>query len=194
MRSPIRTALAAGLLIAGLAATADAAHAAPPPKVTGGSLVVRGNASSERITLRLQAGHSNRLEVDLNDDGSADFRFNRNRIDRIRVNGARGNDQLRIDDANGAFTTTIPTVLDGGRGDDTLIGGRGGERLRGGRGNDTADGGLGNDRASMGAGDDIVSGGAGNDTLNGDAGDDVLMGGAGRDVLRGGAGDNIVRQ
>ena len=154
MRSPTRTTLAAGLLIAGLAATADAAQASPPAKVVGGTLVVKGNASNERIALRLQAGHPNKLDVDFNDDGSADFRFNRNRIDRIRVKAARGNDRIRIDDANGAFTDTIPTVLDGGRGTDTLLGGRGAERLNGGPGNDTADGNLGNDKASLGAGDD----------------------------------------
>lgn len=148
MRPPTRTALAAGLLAAGLAATADAAQAAPAPKVSNGTLVVRGTAAKDKLALRLQAGKPNKLEIDFGDDGSADFRINRNRVDRIRVKLLRRADQVRIDDGNGAFTDTIPTVLDGGRGNDTGIMGAGDDRFvwDPGDGNDTIEGQDGSDR------------------------------------------------
>jgi Ca2+-binding RTX toxin-like protein len=177
MRPPTRTALAAGLLAAGLAATADAAQAAPAPKVSNGTLVVRGTAAKDKLALRLQAGKPNKLEIDFGDDGSAGFRINRNRVDRIRVKLLRRADQVRIDDGNGAFTDTIPTVLDGGRGNDTLLGGRGDETLKGGPGDDVADGNQGNDTGIMGAGDDrfVWDPGDGNDTIEGQDGSDRML-------------------
>jgi Ca2+-binding RTX toxin-like protein len=70
------------------------------------------------------------------------------------VKAGGGSDQVRIDDTNGAFTTTTPTTIDGQRGKDTLLGGRGNETLIGGRGADTVDGNGGDDIADLGAGDD----------------------------------------
>jgi hypothetical protein len=49
MRLPTRTTVAAGLLAAGLAATANAAQASRAPKVTSGTLVVRGTAGNDRL-------------------------------------------------------------------------------------------------------------------------------------------------
>ena len=82
----------------------------------------------------------------------------RKHVARIVVDARFGDDLVRIDDANGAFTDVIPTTIDGGFGNDTLAGGAGAERLRGGFGSDSIDGNRGNDLALMGAGDDTFSG------------------------------------
>ena len=81
-----------------------------------------------------------------------------------------------MDESNGAFTDTIPTTLDGGRGDDQISGGRGVELFLGGSGNDTIDGNQGNDRALMGAGDDtfIWDPGDGSDVVEGQDGADTM--------------------
>ena len=152
MRFPIRTTLAAGILAAGLVATTGAARASPPYKITRGTLVVLGSNANDTLALRLQAGHPKKLEIDINDDGTADKRISRTYVKRIRIKTLGGNDQVRIDDSNGAIRR--PIRIDGGRGDDTLLGGRGSERFYAGPGNDTVDGGKGADKADLGAGDD----------------------------------------
>jgi Ca2+-binding RTX toxin-like protein len=177
MRFPTRTVVTAGLLAAGLAATADAAQAAPAPNVAKGMLVVRGTVGNDTLALRLQAGKPNKLEIDFGDNGSAEFRVNRNKVDRIRVDTLRGSDRVRIDDGNGAFTDTISTVLGGGRGKDTLLGGRGDEKLKGGAGDDVVDGNQGDDTGVLGVGDDTFDWdpGDGSDTIEGQAGSDRMV-------------------
>ncbi len=80
---------------------------------------------------------------------------------RSMIFGMDGDDTLY---ASG--TSTLPTEMDGGQGNDVLTGK------------------LGNDHLIGGMGNDVLSGGAGNDTLEGGQGDDVLNGGAGADVYR----------
>ena len=65
------------------------------------------------------------LQIDVGDDGSADFEFARADVASISVDAGDGDDAVRIDDANGAFTDSIPTTIDGGDDDDTLAGGLG---------------------------------------------------------------------
>ena len=112
--------LCAALAVAlGLAAGAQAAvHAS----VAGGKLTVTGSGASEKITLKAAVG--GRLVVDVGNNGSANFSFLRSGFSRIVVNGLGGNDQLRINEAAGAFTNTEKTTLNGGDGVDTLVGGR----------------------------------------------------------------------
>ena len=88
-----------------------------------------------------------------------------------------GNDLVRIDESNGAFTDTIPTTIDGGSGDDTIAGGKGVETLLGGQGNDSIDGNGGNDRALLGPGNDtfVWDPGDGSDTVEGQAGNDTML-------------------
>jgi serralysin len=73
--------------------------------------------------------------------------------------------------------TGIPSMIDGGAGND---------RLTGGSGADFIGGGAGNDRIRGGAGDDDLLGGDGDDRLRGQAGDDRLTGQDGRNRLDGG--------
>ncbi len=169
--------LAAGLLAGALGLTAAQADASPPAiGLQGKTLIVKGTGASDRLALRLRAGAPDKLEVDVGDNGSADFRIARDKVKRIRLKAGGGDDQVRIDDANGAFTDTIATRIDGQGGDDTLRGGRGAERLNGDGGADVIDGNGGNDRADLGAGDDrfIWDPGDGSDTVQGRKGADTM--------------------
>src|SRR5436305_8803945 len=161
-RRIIRALLAGGVLSAGLATSAQAEHAAhsfhaehqTPIQIKHRTLTITGSAAIDKLTLRLRAGNPQELQVDLGDDGSADFTVRRHRFDRIVVNAGDGNDHVRIDESNGAFTTTTPTQINGQAGDDKLLGGSGAETLNGGDGNDVVDGNGGADRVTLGFGDD----------------------------------------
>src|SRR5262245_23442230 len=181
----LASAIVAAAVVAGvfgmLAGPADAARAHKAshfkhPKLKHGVLTVRGTRADDRIALRLKAGDPATLQVDLDDDGSAEFHFRRADIAKIVVKARAGDDFVRMDESNGAFTDTIPTTIDGGRGDDQISGGRGIELFLGGSGNDTIDGNQGNDRALMGAGDDtfIWDPGDGSDVVEGQDGADTM--------------------
>src|SRR5436305_1673228 len=79
---------------------------------------------------------------------------------RIAVFGQAGNDQVRLDEGNGALPAAL---LFGGTGDDTLTGG---------------------------SGNDALFGQGGNDTLLGKGGADLLFRGDDNDTLTGGTGDH----
>jgi len=146
------------------------------PQLKHGVLTIKGTKVSDKITLRLKAGDPRVLEVDVGDDGVPDFSFSRASVTRIAINAGKGNDAIRIDDTNGAFTDVIPTTIDGGAGNDTIAGGKGAEALLGGSGNDTIDGNGGNDAARLGAGADtfVWDPGDGSDTIEGQAGADTM--------------------
>jgi Ca2+-binding RTX toxin-like protein len=147
------------------------------PKLKHGVLTIIGTEASDKIVLRLQAGDPGVLQVDVGDDGSPDFSFERGKVAKIVVDARAGDDLVRIDESNGAFTETIPTTIDGGDGNDTIAGGKGGETLLGGDGNDVIDGNGGNDLALLGAGDDtfVWDPGDGSDTVEGQDGADTML-------------------
>jgi Ca2+-binding RTX toxin-like protein len=147
------------------------------PKLRHGVLIVAGTEASDKIALRLQAAQPGILQVDVGDDGSADFSFDRTRVAAIAADARASDDLVRVDESNGVFTDSIPTTLDGGDGDDNLSGGSGAERLVGGDGNDSIDGNGGNDLAPLGAGDDtfIWDPGDGSDTVEGQDGTDTML-------------------
>ena len=153
-----------------------ATHKIQRPKLKRGSLTIEGTRASDKIALRLKARNARILQVDVGDDGKADFSFKRKQIARISVHAGAGNDLVRIDERNGVFTARIATLLDGGAGNDTLIGGSGAETLLGGAGTDLVDGNGGNDHVLLGAGDDtfVWDPGDGSDTVDGEAGTDKL--------------------
>src|SRR6478609_7490161 len=130
-----------------------------PARLDHDALRVRGTGANDAITLRLAAGNPAVLQVDLGDNGSADFSFPRAAIDSISVKARGGNDRVRIDDTNGVFTNAIPTKIDGGPGDDTIAGNGG------------------NDIADLGAGDDsfVWDPGDGSDTIEGNDGTDTIV-------------------
>jgi Ca2+-binding RTX toxin-like protein len=141
------------------------------------TLHVAGTEANDAIALRLAAGNPAVVQVDLGDDGSADFSFPRAAIERIDIDAHGGDDRVRIDDANGTFTNVISTRIDGGPGNDTIAGGAGQETLVGGPGNDTIDGHGGNDLSNLGPGDDtfVWDPGDGSDTIEGDDGTDTMV-------------------
>ncbi|HEY8778146.1 MAG TPA: hypothetical protein VIM33_16925, partial [Gaiellaceae bacterium] len=146
------------------------------PKLRHGVLRIEGTKASDTIALRLKTGHPGILQVDVGDNGRADFSFKRRRVARIAVDGRAGNDLVRIDERNGVFTDTIPTRINGGNGNDTLLGGSGAETLLGGAGNDVIDGNKGNDLALLGKGDDtfVWDPGDGSDVVEGQDGLDTM--------------------
>src|SRR5207249_3170175 len=82
------------------------------PKLEHGLLTIEGTNGSDKIALRLQSGNPAVLQIDVGDDGSVDFRFGRAAIARIAVDARAGDDLVRIDEGNGAFTESIPTTID----------------------------------------------------------------------------------
>jgi Ca2+-binding RTX toxin-like protein len=168
----------AAALVPAQAAARPQQHLAPAhARLERGTLSVRGTEANDAIALRLAPGDSTVVQVDFGDDGSADFSFPRAEIEQISVDGRRGDDSLRIDDANGVFTNTIPTSIDGGPGNDTISGGAGAETLIGGSGNDTIDGNAGNDTSDLGPGDDtfVWDPGDGSDSIEGGLGSDAMV-------------------
>jgi Ca2+-binding RTX toxin-like protein len=167
-------------VLAGVAAAPGQASHPPKykkPTLRYGELTINGTKASDKLALRLKAGDPATLQIDIGDDGSANFSVARSDVTKITVSAKAGNDVVRIDESNGAFTDTIPTKIDGGSGDDTIAGGKGVETLLGGQGRDSIDGNGGNDRALLGPGNDtfIWDPGDGSDTLEGQAGNDTMV-------------------
>ncbi len=186
-RPAVVVASAVAVLAFAIGATPAAASPTAKAGVTDGTLSIVGGPRAEEIAFRLSAPDPNQLQVDLGDDGSAEFTFDLGSLRVIEVAAGNGDDTVRIDQVNGAFTTTLATRIDGGNGDDILIGGSGAEVFFGGNGDDFVDGNGGPDSAFLGRGDDvfvwdpgdasdIVEGGRGSDTMvfNGAAGNEVL--------------------
>ena len=171
----------AAAALAGLAGPVAASHATTPeyysPILHHGALHVQGTPGSDRIALRLKAGDPAILQVDLNDDGTAEFSFARADVRSIDIAAGAGDDSVRIDEANGVFTDTIPTTISGGSGNDRILGGSGAETIRGGSGNDSVDAGRGNDVVLLGRGDDsfVWNPGEGSDTVEGRSGTDTMV-------------------
>jgi Ca2+-binding RTX toxin-like protein len=184
------------LAICGVAAqqTFAGEPASVQARIHSGTLQITGTAGADRLSLRLDPGQPNVLDVDVNEDGTIDFSFDRSTFGAINVQAGAGDDEIRIDESEGAFTDDVITiaggagddtltggsesdVLDGGVGDDVLRGGDGDDVLTGGSGNDQVDGGRGSDNASLGSGDDRFTWdpGDGSDAVDGGAGNDALV-------------------
>ena len=109
----------------------------------------------------------------------------------IQVFGQAGNDQISLDETNGALPSAN---LFGGDGNDVLIGGSGNDMLFGQAGNDALLGKGGNDLLFGGDGNDTLTGGAGNDQVFGESGNDRMVWnpGDGTDLNEGGDGVDTV--
>jgi Ca2+-binding RTX toxin-like protein len=176
MRRLRTAALAAGgTVAAALAFSTAPALAAYTAQIDGDTLDVVGNSAPDALALRLAPGDPGTLQLDVNDDGTADFAFARSQFRTVDVQAGGGDDTIRVDRSNGVFTDTGLT-LEGGNGNDTLLGGDGADVLSGGNGNDTVDGDRGNDVALLGPGNDTFTWdpGEGNDTIEGNEGNDTL--------------------
>jgi Ca2+-binding RTX toxin-like protein len=105
----------------------------------------------------------------------------------IQAFGLGGNDNLRLDESNGALPATN---LFAGAGDDTATGGSGNDMLFGQAGNDVLLGRGGFDLLFGGDGNDTLTGGDADDQVFGEAGDDRMIWNPGddTDLFEGGAG------
>ena len=133
-----------------------------------------------------QADASNTIEI-VEKNGKINAYLNGTRtvygsqgIDRISISGGTKADSIEI-----GSNVTLPTILSGGAGNDTIYGGSG---------NDAINGGAGNDRIVAGAGNDSINGGTGNDTMYGNAGNDFFLSVERDDKLVGGKGDTITAE
>src|ERR1051325_719577 len=157
----------------------------------GGILKIIGTDGNDRIQLshpsqNMLLATPSRTVVDFN---GKQFNFKTSAIKRITIDGRAGDDLVQVG-VSGSFNVcgafhppypvpfqpSIPTLLIGGNGSDTLIGGSGKDRMYGGPGSDNLYGGTNDDRLRGGAGDDVLTGGAGHDRLLGQAGNDFLNG------------------
>jgi len=164
----------------------------------GGQLRIRGTNGADVIVVALDATDSSKLDVTVN---GAVTQVDVAQVTRgIRVDARGGNDDIRVDQTNGAIS--IALNVQAGSGDDTVVGGAGDDRIDGSSGNDVLEGEAGDDSLLGSAGDDSVNGGdgdddivgsSGNDHLAGEIGDDSLVGGSGDDSCDGGAGDDHIR-
>ncbi|TWT91963.1 calcium-binding protein [Stieleria varia] len=106
-------------------------------------------------------------------------------IHRVRFYGHDGDDHF-------TNSTSIPSTVFGGNGNDVLNGGNGPDTLSGDAGMDTINGNGGHDQLFGGFGLDTINGGSGNDTIMGGFGSDLLNGGSGNDQINGEHGNDTI--
>jgi Ca2+-binding RTX toxin-like protein len=167
--------LTGGLFAATLGFATENASAAYAAQVQNGTLRIVGDAASDKLALRLAPGNPSVLQLDVGDDGTADFAFDRSTFTSVDVEAGAGDDTIRVDQVDGPFAD-LPLTLNGGPGNDTITGGDGAETLIGGPGDDVVDGNRGNDTAQLGGGDDtfVWDPGDGSDAVDGQGGHDTL--------------------
>jgi Ca2+-binding RTX toxin-like protein len=156
------------------AALPGAAQAAVVSTVSADTLHITGDVAADAITLRLAPGAPGTLQVDTQ---SADFAFDRTTFSRISVRSGAGDDDVRVDEANGAFTDAEATTIESGAGADLVLGGRGAEVIASGDDGDLVFAAEGDDSLVLGGGDDtaIQSSNDGFDSFDGQSGSDVLQ-------------------
>ncbi len=169
-----RTLAVAGVSLSAMLAFAGQAHASYTAQVRAGTLQVAGNSAADKLDIHLT--DPNTLGLDVGNDGTVDFSFDRSTFTAINVVAGGGDDEVVVDRSGGSFAEKAITI-DGGAGDDRLIGGDGAEVFVGGAGNDFVDGNIGADTAFLGTGNDTFQWdpGDGSDTVEGEAGKDTLQ-------------------
>lgn len=125
-------------------------------------LFVNGTSTSDAIIVRPLPGNPQMIEVVMSPPYVTKT-FQRSAVHRIQVNGNAGSDSIYIDPA-----IAIPTLLDGGADNDTIVGGSGPNIILGGDGVDNLAG---------GSARDLIIGGSGIDWIVGGGNDDILIGG-----------------
>lgn len=157
---------------------------------TTGALSIVGDAQDNEISV--SRGDNGEILVNNGDVTIAGGAPNADDVTAIYAFGLAGNDQITLNEFNGALPRA---VMLGGSGNDLLIGGSGKDFLLGGSGNDTIRGGDEEDRLYGGAGNDVLLGDRGNDRVEGQDGSDLLIvnNGDGSDFLEGGEDHDTVQ-
>jgi hypothetical protein len=159
------------IAVAALAVAAAPSSAATGAQLDGDTLQIFGDNGEQNLAI---VNQPNTYALDIGNNGTADFTFDRSTFSKIEVDAKGGND--RIDLINGGGALDKPITVDGGAGDDTLRGAAGAEKLLGGSGDDDIDGNIGNDTVDGGGGNDRIEWdpGDGSDTVDGASGTDAL--------------------
>jgi Ca2+-binding RTX toxin-like protein len=176
--------LVAGIVAAGaLAAMAAPASAATTATFSNGVLNVSGDGADNSIVISRDAAG----QILINGGAVATTGGTPTVANTalIQASGLGGNDQITLNEANGALPAAR---LFGGSGNDTLTGGSGADTLFGQGGDDTLLGKGGNDQLFGGGGNDTLIGGGGNDQAFGQGGNDRMIWnpGDGTDLNEGG--------
>jgi uncharacterized secreted protein with C-terminal beta-propeller domain len=106
-----------------------------------GILAIRGTAAGDVIEVRHSADDAGLVEVVEN--GAVTFTRSLAGIRQIRIDAGGGHDEVAV-----SGEITVPTTINGGRGDDLLQGGGGTNRIDGGVGRDAFQSGGGRDRVT----------------------------------------------
>lgn len=112
-------------------------------------------------------------------------------VKRIKITCGRHGDTVMIRTASAPVS--LPAVVRGGAGNDTIFGGNGRETLIGGAGNDYLDAGAGRNRMVGGPGADILFGGTAADKIAGGAGNDAIDDAGGGGTVTGGSGNDQIK-
>jgi uncharacterized protein (TIGR03118 family) len=126
-----------------------------------GNLVITGSRNDDHVLARLRPTTQ---EIIVQAGGRQIGTFDVADVETIQFDGLAGDDQFKV-----VGRISIPTIVDGGAGDDLLGGSRGSNILLGGAGADLLFGSLGGD---------LLIGGEGRDGLVGFGGSDLLIGGS----------------
>ncbi len=126
------------------------------------TLIVTGTGNSDKISF---SGNSKSLTVIANGGKIGPF----TNISHLVVNGNAGNDVIKLGQM------VIPTIVNGGLGNDIISGGAG---------HDTFNGNEGDDVLTAGTGGDVLSGGSGRNTINAANGIPDKITSTGNDIVR----------
>ena len=154
-----------------MAVAAAPSSAATGAQFDGDTLQIFGDNGEQTLAI---VNQPSTYVLDIGNNGTADFTFDRSTFSKIEVDAKGGND--RIDLINGGGALDKPITVDGGADNDTLRGAAGAEKLLGGSGDDDIDGNIGNDTVDGGTGNDRIEWdpGDGSDTVDGASGTDAL--------------------
>jgi Ca2+-binding RTX toxin-like protein len=186
-RLVLSTALAAGVV----AATSVPASAATVASFNPGTgvLTVTGDSLDNSITISRNAAGA----ILVNSGAVTVIGGTPTVVNTVQIKafGLGGQDQIRLDQANGALPAAH---LIGGSGNDVLDGGSGNDQLTGQGGNDTLLGRGGFDLVSGGGESDTITGGDADDQAFGQGGDDRMIWNPGddTDLNEGGAGSDTI--
>jgi hypothetical protein len=152
-----------------------------------GLLYVPGTTGNDQITVAKDPTNSADIRVTVN---GTSHDYPAAKVDLVKVDGAQGNDAIKLDESHGAVAVGMYFL--GGAGSDTLVSGTHNDALLGGGENDVLFTRGGNNLLSGGDGEDKLFAGSGNDTLQGDGGNDQITDSGGTNTVVGVSRGDIV--